>query len=207
MFPKIGVPPNHPILIGFSIISHPFWRIPIFGNTHIPAPWIRHGDISLITFLSCKLWGQAPAFSGGLEDWDFVLVRVTWWVGWFLHFHHVNKAYSTYYIDSIYIYSTCISYLYIYKLLISWQFDKSIFGGMVIREHFWNRKVTSNDVDKSERIHSITLMNLAEVSFNWQKKQVGSILVHPGKINILNPTKVIQVDGRWFPFEQKWVEF
>ena len=25
MFPKIGVPPNHPILIGFSIINHPFW--------------------------------------------------------------------------------------------------------------------------------------------------------------------------------------
>ena len=25
LFPKIGVPPNHPILIGFSIINHPFW--------------------------------------------------------------------------------------------------------------------------------------------------------------------------------------
>ena len=35
MFPKIGVPPNHPILIGFSIINHPFWGTPIFGNTHI----------------------------------------------------------------------------------------------------------------------------------------------------------------------------
>ena len=35
MFPKIVVPPNHPILIGFSIITHPFWGIPIFGNTHI----------------------------------------------------------------------------------------------------------------------------------------------------------------------------
>ena len=35
MFPKIGVPPNHPILIGFSIINHPFWGIPIFGNTHL----------------------------------------------------------------------------------------------------------------------------------------------------------------------------
>ncbi len=27
--------PNHPILIGFSIINHPFWGTPIFGNTHI----------------------------------------------------------------------------------------------------------------------------------------------------------------------------
>ena len=35
MFPKIVVPPNHPTLIGFSIINHPFWGIPIFGNTHI----------------------------------------------------------------------------------------------------------------------------------------------------------------------------
>ncbi len=35
VFPKIGVPPNHPILIGFSIINHPFWGTTIFGNTHV----------------------------------------------------------------------------------------------------------------------------------------------------------------------------
>ena len=29
VFPKIGVPPNHPILIGFSVINHPFWGTPI----------------------------------------------------------------------------------------------------------------------------------------------------------------------------------
>ena len=38
VFPKIGVPPNHPILIGFSIINHPFWGTIIFGNTHIGIP-------------------------------------------------------------------------------------------------------------------------------------------------------------------------
>ena len=39
-FPKIGVSPNHPILIGFSIINHPFWGTPIFGKTHIaPTRW------------------------------------------------------------------------------------------------------------------------------------------------------------------------
>ena len=27
--------PKSSILIGFSIINHPFWGIPIFGNTHI----------------------------------------------------------------------------------------------------------------------------------------------------------------------------
>ena len=27
--------PKSAILIGFSIINHPFWGTPIFGNTHI----------------------------------------------------------------------------------------------------------------------------------------------------------------------------
>ncbi len=35
VFPRIMVPPNHPILIGFSIINHPFWGTPIFGNIRI----------------------------------------------------------------------------------------------------------------------------------------------------------------------------
>ena len=36
VFPKIGVPPNHEFyIIGFSIINHPFWGTPIFGNTQI----------------------------------------------------------------------------------------------------------------------------------------------------------------------------
>ena len=29
-FPQIGVPPNHPILVGLSLINHPFW-----GNRHV----------------------------------------------------------------------------------------------------------------------------------------------------------------------------
>ena len=29
--------PKSSILIGFSIINHPFWGIPIFGNTHMLA--------------------------------------------------------------------------------------------------------------------------------------------------------------------------
>ena len=27
--------PKSSILLGFSIINHPFWGTPIFGNTHI----------------------------------------------------------------------------------------------------------------------------------------------------------------------------
>ena len=30
-----GFPPKSSILIWFSIINHPFWGIPILGNTHI----------------------------------------------------------------------------------------------------------------------------------------------------------------------------
>ena len=35
-FLKIGVPPNHLFQRGFSVINHPFWGTPIFGNTHMP---------------------------------------------------------------------------------------------------------------------------------------------------------------------------
>ena len=36
--------PKSSNLIGFSIINHPFWGTPIFGNTHIPWPMeIHHG--------------------------------------------------------------------------------------------------------------------------------------------------------------------
>ena len=35
MFPKMVVPPKSSILIGFSVINHPFWGTTIFGNIHI----------------------------------------------------------------------------------------------------------------------------------------------------------------------------
>ena len=35
MFPTMVVPPKSSILIGFSIINHPLWGTPIFGNTHM----------------------------------------------------------------------------------------------------------------------------------------------------------------------------
>ena len=41
MFPKIVVTPKSSILIGFSIIHHPFRGTPIFGNTHI-LPFFRN---------------------------------------------------------------------------------------------------------------------------------------------------------------------
>ena len=68
MFPKIGVfPPNHPILIGFSIINHPFWGIPIFGNTHMETenfhPWKfgqtsepKHHKLMMLKVFSIPNW-------------------------------------------------------------------------------------------------------------------------------------------------------
>ena len=35
VFPKIVGTPKSSILIGFSIINHPFWGSSIFGNTHV----------------------------------------------------------------------------------------------------------------------------------------------------------------------------
>ena len=46
VFPKIGIPPNHPILISFSIIHHPFWGTTIFGNIHL-----------FIFICNCYPWG------------------------------------------------------------------------------------------------------------------------------------------------------
>ena len=38
MFPKIKrCTPKSSILIGFSIINHPFWGTPILGNTHLTS--------------------------------------------------------------------------------------------------------------------------------------------------------------------------
>ena len=39
--------PKSSILIGFSIINHPFWGTPIFGNTRIYI--LTHGDIDLLS--------------------------------------------------------------------------------------------------------------------------------------------------------------
>ena len=68
--------PKSSILIGFSIINHPFWGTPIFGNTHISrviSPSVKPMDFSAIFD-----WGFAlvPAWAGtGSGRPDFQLVR------------------------------------------------------------------------------------------------------------------------------------
>ena len=44
--------PKSSILIGFSIINHPFWGTPIFGNTHIYIDVFNSNCQSLFSRLS-----------------------------------------------------------------------------------------------------------------------------------------------------------
>ena len=62
-----GGPPKSSILIGFSIINHPFWGTPMFGNIHI------------LPFLIMEVE------NGGLED-DFSLLS-----GAIFHFHDYGR--------------------------------------------------------------------------------------------------------------------
>ena len=54
VFPKILVPPKSSNLIGFSIINHPFWGTPIFGNTHMYNENVE-GLIELILWTDANL--------------------------------------------------------------------------------------------------------------------------------------------------------
>ena len=79
MFPKIVVPPNHPFLIGISIINHPFWGTTIFGNTYINpeknsetrcyARWW----LDIFLFFSPRKLGKMKHFDSYFSD------------GWFNH--------------------------------------------------------------------------------------------------------------------------
>ena len=57
VFPKIGVPPNHPsYIIGFSIINHPFWGTTIFGNTQIKTVTdYKYDTFCLWNMTSCPI--------------------------------------------------------------------------------------------------------------------------------------------------------
>ena len=80
MFPKmVGFLPKSSILIGFSIINHPFWGTPIFGKTHIllTEHWAKflllrrmsfHG--SFFTTINCD-WRSRPSLRNvtWAQDW------------------------------------------------------------------------------------------------------------------------------------------
>ena len=49
--------PKSSILIGFSIINHPFWGTPIFGKTHIDSTEFK--DREQIQAKSSSIWTSA----------------------------------------------------------------------------------------------------------------------------------------------------
>ena len=101
MFPKIGVPPNHPFN-RFSIINHPFWGTPIFGNPHFPRKkWCfvidlffsqRHCKMPVFFFhpeemskmLIIFQWTMARHFSGFWKIWSWSWVEVYFLEGWWV---------------------------------------------------------------------------------------------------------------------------
>ena len=76
VFPKIGVPPKSSILIGFSIINHPFWGTPFFGNTHMIQIW--WGSASFNTG-----WGFLPPPSDVRNPLRFLFFLLGSWLTWF----------------------------------------------------------------------------------------------------------------------------
>ena len=90
VFPKNSGTPKSSILIGFSIINHPFWGIPIFGNTHMfsmendhqkghmsfpPRRWLRCLDQEAIgdselrwSVQGWEQWTDEEGLRGHLED-------------------------------------------------------------------------------------------------------------------------------------------
>ena len=77
--------PKSSILIGFSIINHPFWGTPIFGNTHMQHDhdtfhkwdWQRFGVTFLGTFVYLEGNGGNGDSSVGPQDREFL--RCTSW--------------------------------------------------------------------------------------------------------------------------------
>ena len=56
---NVGTPNKSSILIGFSMMNHPFWGTPIFGNTHILSDHYLEIDLFLFyLFLGVDLFTQ-----------------------------------------------------------------------------------------------------------------------------------------------------
>ena len=61
--------PKSSILIGFSLINHPFWGTNIFGNTHIgPATCREASTIFFTAGIFPRHRGHDPTFARGHSD-------------------------------------------------------------------------------------------------------------------------------------------
>ena len=80
------VVPKSSILIGFSIINHPFWGTLIFGNTHIHVPSKSH-----MFFFVGLLWPVTSAGSGPVLE----LKALSWKVPSWQHFTSWHQGVSS----------------------------------------------------------------------------------------------------------------
>ena len=112
VFPKNGGTPKSSVLIGFSIINHPFWGTPIFGNTHLVI-WmafvcrqvvvllaeknVSRSEVQRFDFWSC----QRPSF------WVYKYVPNHWVQGkktrlFFARLHSRRNCGWVYYLEIMY---------------------------------------------------------------------------------------------------------
>ncbi len=63
------VPPESSILIGFSIINHPFWGTPIFGNIHIFSLCISRLPHEVSTDVTTKRWFKPGELRFAASTW------------------------------------------------------------------------------------------------------------------------------------------
>ena len=70
--------PKSSILIGFSLINHPFSGTTIFGNTHMAIIASCHHFIHMITQVDGeKNWQSTPVFAHGMAKcirWDSLIL-------------------------------------------------------------------------------------------------------------------------------------
>ena len=81
-FPKIGVPPNHPLIDGFSTINHPFWGISILGNEDCPGIFVWFVvSLNLATrwFPPEEHWWFLDCQSESVWKSDILWKKELWW--------------------------------------------------------------------------------------------------------------------------------
>ena len=73
--PKMGVPLNHPFLLWFSIMNHPFWCIPMSGSPHMECCHKSFGISGATTSGSARRKIQTS------NDVDFFSEKIAgcWW--------------------------------------------------------------------------------------------------------------------------------
>ena len=97
---EISGTPKSSILVGFSIINHPFWGTPIFGNTHVlfrlyqTCVSVSGANSSEVSFFQGKMpWGKLDTLRG----WD-VQRGVPWsklGCSWRYYFRIQSNRYMT----------------------------------------------------------------------------------------------------------------